>query len=360
MDNATTLTIFVLFILLLIIPACTGDDDDDDIDDLSDDDISDDDDDDAMDDDTLDDDDDDDVSDDDISDDDDDDDFADDDDDDDDDIADDDDDDAALCLHNEQGTSEWGEVHIEDIPVGLAVYITFGGYDILVNGGADDDLDLVINSLLDHGVRALEEIIIASVADEDIGELEDILDQFGADIIRKGPAVSNSPVYTSLMSKINTMNIPVQVLSAGDTITDWNGSPEVVLSPPFNIPASFTDQDKSLVIKMDIGNTDIILADSVGFAAEQWMIGQWPGELCGEILVVGDHGSALATSPEWLDEVQPVHALISAAFRNPWGYPDPGTVALLESSGATVWTTMSDGHMKLTSNGFFYDVVCGT
>jgi competence protein ComEC len=282
------------------------------------------------------------------------------DDDDDDDNDDNDDDDTTIdCNHSTGGVLESGEVHLIDIPEGLAAYVTFSGYDIVINGGAADDLDIVISYLASQGVQTVEEIVLASVADEDIGELEDILDTFGANLVRKGPAVGTGPAYASLMSKIEDLGLPVEIHSAGDGI-DWGlSAPARVLSPPDPIPPSFTDKDKGLVIQIAIGATEILLAGSAGFEAERYMIDTWGKDLCSEVLVVGDHGSDQATGPYWPYWVEPEAALIVAAFRNPHGYPDDDVVNRLTAMGVDIHITKDDGQMGVSSNGYVYEVLCG-
>jgi beta-lactamase superfamily II metal-dependent hydrolase len=58
-----------------------------------------------------------------------------------------------------------------------------------------------------------------------------------------------------------------------------------------------------------------------------------------DVLKVGHHGSAYASSPAFVAAVRPRYALISAGRHNLFGHPAPVTVQTLEDAGAAVLRT---------------------
>ncbi|MGE0556312.1 MAG: ComEC/Rec2 family competence protein, partial [Gemmatimonadales bacterium] len=61
-----------------------------------------------------------------------------------------------------------------------------------------------------------------------------------------------------------------------------------------------------------------------------------------DLLKVGHHGSATATTDGWLAELDPSIAVVSTG-PNRYGHPSPEALARLAASGADVWRTDLDG-----------------
>lgn len=67
-----------------------------------------------------------------------------------------------------------------------------------------------------------------------------------------------------------------------------------------------------------------------------------------EILRVGHHGSSYSSSREFLDYINVETAVISCGENNAYGHPSSDVLARLETVGATVYRTDTDGHIVVT------------
>ena len=67
-----------------------------------------------------------------------------------------------------------------------------------------------------------------------------------------------------------------------------------------------------------------------------------------DILKVAHHGSATASTPAFLDAVQPRVAIVSAGAGNPYGHPARSTIERLQGTGAKVLRTDTDGTVSIT------------
>jgi hypothetical protein len=74
-----------------------------------------------------------------------------------------------------------------------------------------------------------------------------------------------------------------------------------------------------------------------------------------DILKVAHHGSCYSTSAALLNDVDPLEAIICVGENN-YGHPCQATVDRIEASGATVWTTQTDGTILVTVDSFGYSV----
>ena len=70
-----------------------------------------------------------------------------------------------------------------------------------------------------------------------------------------------------------------------------------------------------------------------------------------DVLKVSHHGSKNSTSAEFLEEVSPDYALISAGENNRYGHPHPDTVERLEDRGCSIYTTIKNGAVTICTDG---------
>jgi competence protein ComEC len=70
-----------------------------------------------------------------------------------------------------------------------------------------------------------------------------------------------------------------------------------------------------------------------------------------DLLKVGHHGSATASSDAWLSELSPWAAVISVGRGNRYGHPNPATLERLQRHGAGIWRTDRDGTITVTTDG---------
>ena len=66
---------------------------------------------------------------------------------------------------------------------------------------------------------------------------------------------------------------------------------------------------------------------------------QYGDGLASQILKVAHHGSSTSSTKEFLDKVRPKAAYIEVGSDNTYNHPNPGTVARLQSIGATIHRT---------------------
>jgi competence protein ComEC len=74
-------------------------------------------------------------------------------------------------------------------------------------------------------------------------------------------------------------------------------------------------------------------------------------DLRADILMVGHHGSAYSSTPEFLAAVRQRIAIISCGLHNVFGHPSPRTVAAPHAAGAKVYRTDLDGGITVDATG---------
>jgi competence protein ComEC len=108
--------------------------------------------------------------------------------------------------------------------------------------------------------------------------------------------------------------------------------------------------EDSLVFRLAYGAFSMLFTADAGVPAEDRMRADGVN-LKSTVLKVGHHGSRYSTSEEFLHQVSPGLALISAGTGNRFGLPSLDTLELLRCVGTRVLRTDQDGTIELVSNG---------
>jgi len=150
---------------------------------------------------------------------------------------------------------------------------------------------------------------------------------------------------------------PRHVLTAGQRI--WAGSALVtVLNPSGKVPAAdavgaiapASDNDQSLVLRLDWRGVSLLLTGDLGLDGEAALLDRGP-PLRILVLKVAHHGSRFATGPQFLAAARPAIAVVSVGARNPFRHPAGETLGRLAAAGARLYRTDRDGAIILESDG---------
>lgn len=128
-----------------------------------------------------------------------------------------------------------------------------------------------------------------------------------------------------------------------------------VLSPPEAPLAQLAGNNRSVVLRLDYGQTSLLLTGDAEQDAEHAML-EAGLPLRADVLKVGHHGSSASTSAAFLATVQPRLAVISVGADNRFGHPAPELLDRL--SGIEVSRTDERGRIELVSEGRGWTVRC--
>lgn len=90
----------------------------------------------------------------------------------------------------------------------------------------------------------------------------------------------------------------------------------------------------------------ILVMGDVGWEGEYYLLQDYPN-LTADILVLGHHGSAYSSAYEFLKQVNPQLAIISAGFDNRYGHPAPATLSRLHDLNIAYVNTAEVGAVNI-------------
>jgi competence protein ComEC len=236
-----------------------------------------------------------------------------------------------------------------DLGHGDATFIrTTGGETVLVDGGDknlynDEGARTVAPFLWTHGVTRLDQVIATHPDRDHVGGLEYILDEFHVGELLLWPQETGHRLEISLLSQCDERGIPVRRLARGDAI-ELDGARLAVLHPSADWPASSSDNNASLVLRLEWEGPPVLLAGDIERAAEAAIAGP---DCRAEVLRVPHHGSNTSSSPAFLAAVRPSAAVVSTG---PFlGRPllDEDVVERYGRAGIPLWSTDDAGAVVL-------------
>ncbi len=130
----------------------------------------------------------------------------------------------------------------------------------------------------------------------------------------------------------------------------WDGVVFEILHPANKTWRS--RNNRSCVLRVTAANgVGLLIPGDAESIAEQAIVRRLGARLRSHILVAGHHGSATSSSQIFLDAVRPRLAVVSAGYRNRYGFPHPVVMGRFEERGMEVLHTARGGAVRIDTEG---------
>jgi competence protein ComEC len=240
-------------------------------------------------------------------------------------------------------------VTVLDVGQGDSIFVGFpNGQDMLVDAGDQAAGPTVVQYLRSRGVTRIDILVASHPHADHIGGVSRILGVFPVGRVWDSGYVHGSRVQEDFLRTIKAKGIRYGKPKAG--FSQQVGEATVqVLAPPAK-PLSGTDSDannSSIVLRITYGAVSFLLPGDME-SGERATVAKWPRST---VLKVAHHGSRNGTDLAFAKAVSPEYAVISYATGNPYGHPHRETITALQSAGAKVLGTATDGTVVFTTDG---------
>ena len=243
-------------------------------------------------------------------------------------------------------------VHFVDVGQGDCTVIYSKEYGVtVIDTGEADKAQTVINYLRSLGVDKINYCIMTHPHSDHMGSMAEVLSEFHADKL--------------IMPKLSEINIPTTktyekfLLSARENadeiIAAEAGSTYSMGDIQLNILGPCRqDEDlnnMSVVVKAEYGETSFLITGDCSFDEEESIMQNSYSSLKSNVLKIGHHGSAGATSSEWLEAVSPEAGVISVGAGNSYSHPNQKLIKRLDDYGLTYYRTDLLGTVIFETDG---------
>ena len=238
-------------------------------------------------------------------------------------------------------------VHFLDVGQGLSILAQSDDQTLIYDGGDSDKSSFVVAYLKEQGVTDIDYLISSHYDSDHVNGLIGCLNAFDVENVICSDYVHDSDTYQSFISTAQSKGLELQHPAVGTAFTFGTGSFEILA------PAQIDQNDSnnnSVAIKLTNGDNSFIFTGDAESSSESAMCASGINLDC-DVLVPGHHGSATATSWEFLESTVPEYAVISCGVDNQYGHPDKDTMDKLQSMDIQVYRTDKQGTITVTSDG---------
>ena len=238
-------------------------------------------------------------------------------------------------------------VHFLDVGQGLSILVQSEGQTMIYDGGDRSTSSFVVSYLKEQNVSKIDYLISSHYDSDHMAGLIGCLNAFEVDHVISSDYVHDSKLYTSFVNAVDEKGLEMEHPTVGTTFSLGSGSFQILAPAEIDPNGS---NNNSVAIKLTNGSNSFIFTGDAEVSSEAAMCNSGIDLDC-DVLVPGHHGSATATSWDFLQKTVPEYAVISCGQNNQYGHPDKDTMDKLESMDIQVYRTDKQGTITVTSDG---------
>jgi len=230
---------------------------------------------------------------------------------------------------SDNDSKNW-QLIVFDVGQGLSILIESQGKAILYDTGASyasgfNMIDAVVLPYLQHaGIKNLDKVIISHSDNDHAG---------GLAVLQQSITI-NELIYNA------NQNENSAVCQQGRSF-DWQGLTFDMLWPESRVAE---ENDDSCVLLIADGKHNVLLTGDISKKVENKLIQKYP-QLQADILVVPHHGSKTSSSAEFIAQLNPKIAIVSAGFLNRWGMPVTEVVKRYQQYNVPLFNSAESGQI---------------
>jgi competence protein ComEC len=272
--------------------------------------------------------------------------------------------DAGYWVYQRFGRSDLRVTAI-DVGQGSATLVEVpGGHTVLIDGGGFGD-----NSVFDVGARVVapflwrkkiktvETLILSHPNSDHLNGLLFIAQNFNVRQFWSNGEQADNAGYRKLIQALRHMRIAVPGFDKLSRQSVINGVVFDILYPPRDFLARRqveswrNSNNNSLVVKVSYGRRSVLVPGDIMSRGEAELVALKKAALQSCVLLAPHHGSKTGSSMPFLSQVNPQIVVISAGWKNRFGFPHPSVLRRYKDRDYRVFRTDQQGAITIMTDG---------
>ncbi|QQS41030.1 MAG: ComEC/Rec2 family competence protein [Acidobacteriota bacterium] len=261
--------------------------------------------------------------------------------------------------------------HFLDVGQGDSTFLVFpDGKTMLIDGGGrrsftreaeggfERDIrgigEAVVSEFLwENGYSSIDAVVLTHGDADHIQGLIEVVRNFSIGSIFVGAREPSNPAFEKLEEEAVRRGIPLAGVFEGDRFSFGGASVEVLNPDPTAAPTEDSDNDNSVVLRVEYVARSFLLTGDIERGAETRIARH---RIRADVVKVAHHGSRTSSSEVFVNTVGADFAVIPVGKRSQFGHPHRGVVERWQASGARVFTTGRSGTVTISTDGSLLEV----
>lgn len=221
--------------------------------------------------------------------------------------------------------------------------------NILIDGGPDSSVLAGLGRHLPFYNQQIDLIMLTHAHADHMAGLLDVLNRFSVKQIMMSTISADSELFKKFVESVDSKKIPIVRPHIGQSIRTASTSTQLFILYPFtsfNTTRLDNINNASIVAFLDDAQDVLFMGDAEAEVEEKLV--KHHLAFHANILKAGHHGSKTSTSQEFLEQVGPAHAIISAGEKNKYKHPAKEILDRLIAAGIAVRRTDEQGDVSFT------------
>lgn len=239
------------------------------------------------------------------------------------------------------------EVHFIDVGQGDSILVEADNSYMLIDAGENNKGSVVLDYLEKQNIKKLDYVIGTHPHSDHIGGLDTIIQSIPVDKVIMPDIVHTTDTFEDVLDVMEEKDLTLTKAVAGDEYSLGMADFEIIAP---NSPSYKELNNYSIVIKLKFGDNSFLLTGDSEKLSEEEILKNGTDLSC-DVIKLGHHGSSYSSSDEFLDEVKPEYAVVSAGADNKYGHPHSEILQEMKERNIKLYRTDEQGTIVFTSDG---------